>query len=58
LNFSILSLFSTVIAKSVALEKTEEHLSTILDTLETMIDKLEKGNSMSETKKLQKPRQK
>jgi uncharacterized Rmd1/YagE family protein len=36
-------LVSTVIAKSVALEKTEEHLSTILDTLETMIDKLEKG---------------
>jgi len=30
-------LVSTVIAKSVALEKTEEHLSTILDTLETMI---------------------
>ncbi|GAE89861.1 RMD1 family protein [Acetivibrio straminisolvens] len=36
-------LVSTVIAKSVALEKTEEHLSTILDKLETMIDKLEKG---------------
>jgi len=36
-------LISTVIAKSVALEKTEEKLGQIVDTLETMIDRLEKG---------------
>ncbi len=36
-------LISTVLAKSVALEKTEEQLGKILDTLETMIDRLEKG---------------
>lgn len=36
-------LISTVIAKSVALEKTEEQLGKIVDKLETMIDKLEKG---------------
>lgn len=36
-------LISTVIAKSVALEKTEEKLGQIVDKLETMIDKLEKG---------------
>ncbi|NLL04879.1 MAG: RMD1 family protein [Clostridiaceae bacterium] len=36
-------LISTVIAKSVALEKTEEKLSKIVYKLETMIDKLEKG---------------
>lgn len=36
-------LISTVIAKSVALEKTEEKLGKIVDKLETMIDKLEKG---------------
>jgi uncharacterized Rmd1/YagE family protein len=36
-------LVSTVIAKSVALEKTEKHLESILDKLENMIDKLEKG---------------
>jgi len=36
-------LISTVIAKSVALEKTEEKLGKIVDELETMIDKLEKG---------------
>lgn len=34
---------STVIAKSVALEKTEEQLETILDKLESMLDRLEKG---------------
>lgn len=37
-------LISIVIAKSVALEKTEEQLGRILDKLETMIDRLEKGN--------------
>lgn len=37
-------LVSTVIAKSVALEKTEEQLGKILDKLETMIDRLEKGH--------------
>ncbi|WP_102345161.1 RMD1 family protein [Bacillus sp. Marseille-P3661] len=36
-------LISTVLAKSVALEKTEEQLGTILDKLENMIDRLEKG---------------
>jgi len=36
-------LISTVIAKSVALEKTEEKLGQIVDKLEAMIDKLEKG---------------
>jgi required for meiotic nuclear division protein 1 len=36
-------LISTVLAKSVALEKTEEQLGKIHDTLETMIDRLEKG---------------
>jgi required for meiotic nuclear division protein 1 len=34
---------STVLAKSVALEKTEEQLGKILDKLETVIDRLEKG---------------
>lgn len=37
-------LISTVLAKSVALEKTEEQLGKINDKLETMIDRLEKGN--------------
>lgn len=36
-------LISTVLAKSVALEKTEEQLGKILDKLEMMIDQLEKG---------------
>lgn len=36
-------LISTVLAKSVALEKTEEQLGRIHDKLETMIDRLEKG---------------
>lgn len=36
-------LISTVLAKSVALEKTEEQLGKINDDLETMIDRLEKG---------------
>ncbi|WHX98178.1 RMD1 family protein [Neobacillus sp. DY30] len=36
-------LISTVLAKSVALEKTEEQLGKINDKLETMIDRLEKG---------------
>jgi uncharacterized Rmd1/YagE family protein len=37
-------LISTVLAKSVALEKTEEQLGNIHDKLETLIDRLEKGN--------------
>ncbi|MCH6264290.1 MULTISPECIES: RMD1 family protein [Neobacillus] len=37
-------LISTVLAKSVALEKTEEQLGKIHDKLENMIDRLEKGN--------------
>lgn len=36
-------LISTVLAKSVALEKTEEQLEKIHDKLEGMIDRLEKG---------------
>jgi required for meiotic nuclear division protein 1 len=36
-------LISTILAKSVALEKTEEQLGKITDKLETMIDRLEKG---------------
>ena len=36
-------LISTVIAKSVALEKIEEQLETILDKVEGVIDRLEKG---------------
>ncbi|OAS22064.1 RMD1 family protein [Paenibacillus oryzisoli] len=36
-------LISTVLAKSVALEKIEEQLGKIHDSLETMIDRLEKG---------------
>lgn len=36
-------MISTVLAKSVALEKTEEALGHIHDKLETMIDRLEKG---------------
>ncbi len=35
---------STVLAKSVALEKTEEQLGQILDQLEVLIDRLERGN--------------
>jgi required for meiotic nuclear division protein 1 len=45
-------LISTVIAKSVALEKTEEQLSKILDKLETMIDRLEKGKLRISDKEL------
>jgi uncharacterized Rmd1/YagE family protein len=36
-------LISTILAKSVALEKIEEQLGNIQDNLETMIDRLEKG---------------
>jgi uncharacterized Rmd1/YagE family protein len=45
-------LISTVIAKSVALEKTEEQLGAILDRLESMIDRLEKGNLRVSDKQL------
>lgn len=36
-------LISTVLAKSVALEKSEEQLGKIQDSLETMVDRLERG---------------
>ncbi|MDF2924501.1 MAG: hypothetical protein K0R57_3415 [Paenibacillaceae bacterium] len=45
-------LISVVIAKSVALEKTEEQLGRILDKLETMIDRLEKGKLRISDKEL------
>jgi len=45
-------LISIVIAKSVALEKTEEQLGRILDRLETMIDRLEKGKLRISNKEL------
>lgn len=45
-------LISTVIAKSVALEKTEEQLGGILDKLETIIDRLEKGKLRISDKEL------
>lgn len=45
-------LISTVLAKSVALEKTEEQLGDILDKLETMIDRLEKGKMRIGNKQL------
>ncbi|MHC0038289.1 RMD1 family protein [Pseudoneobacillus sp. C159] len=45
-------LISTVLAKSVALEKTEEQLGKILDKLETMIDRLEKGKMRVGNKEL------
>lgn len=45
-------LVSIVIAKSVALEKTEEQLGKILDKLETMIDRLEKGSLRISDKEL------
>jgi uncharacterized Rmd1/YagE family protein len=45
-------LISTVLAKSVALEKTEVQLGKILDTLETMIERLEKGKMRVGNKEL------
>lgn len=44
-NFEVYypELISTILAKSVALEKTEEQLEKIHDKLEMMIDRLEKG---------------
>ena len=45
-------LISTVLAKSVALEKTEEKLGEIHDKLETMIDRLEKGKLRISNKEL------
>lgn len=45
-------LISIVIAKSVALEKIEEQLGGILDKLETMIDRLEKGKLRISDKEL------
>jgi uncharacterized Rmd1/YagE family protein len=48
----MVDLISIVIAKSVALEKTEDKLSIILDSLEHMIDKLEKYNLKVSNKEL------
>lgn len=45
-------LVSTVIAKSVALERTEEQLGKILDKLENIIDRLEKGKLRISNKEL------
>lgn len=45
-------LVSTVLAKSVALEKTEEKLSAILDKLESIIDRLENGRLRISDKEL------
>ncbi len=45
-------LISVVIAKSVALEKVEEQVGKILDRLENMIDRLEKGNLKISDKEL------
>lgn len=39
-------IIATVIAKSVALERVEEKLSTILDSIENVIEKLEKGKKL------------
>ncbi|CAG7647107.1 hypothetical protein PAESOLCIP111_05312 [Paenibacillus solanacearum] len=47
-------LISTVLAKSVALEKIEEQLGKIQDSLETMIDRLEKGKLRVGNKELAK----
>ncbi|WHH57309.1 RMD1 family protein [Petroclostridium sp. X23] len=47
-------LISTVIAKSVALEKTEEQLGKILDKLESMIVRLERGRLRISDKELAK----
>lgn len=45
-------LISTVLAKSVALEKSEEQLGVILDRLEGVIDRLEKGKLRITNKEL------
>lgn len=47
-------LISTVLAKSVALEKTEDQLSKILDKLEMVIDQLERGKLRIGNKELAK----
>lgn len=47
-------IISTIIAKSVALERTEEQVETILDNIEPMIDKLEKGKIQTSNKVLAK----
>ncbi len=47
-------IISTVLAKSVALEKTEEHLGKINDQLEVLIDRLEKGRMRVGNKRLAK----
>lgn len=45
-------LISTVLAKSVALEKTEEQLENIFDKLENLIERLEKGKMRIGNKEL------
>ncbi|KAA9019538.1 RMD1 family protein [Niallia endozanthoxylica] len=47
-------IISTVLAKSVALEKTEVHLGKINDQLEILIDRLEKGKMRIGNKRLAK----
>jgi uncharacterized Rmd1/YagE family protein len=42
-EFFLPELISTILAKSVALERIEEQLGNIQDDLETIIDRLEKG---------------
>lgn len=43
---------ATVLAKSVGLERVEEHLGEILDSLESLIERLEKGKLQISDKKL------
>lgn len=45
---------STVIAKSVALERVEENMKNILDRIESMVERLEKGRFRLSDKKLAK----
>lgn len=47
-------IIATIVAKSVALERTEETVEKILDNIEPMIDKLEKGKLKTSDKELAK----
>ena len=49
-----IEIIATTIAKSVALERTEEQVEKILDDIEPMIEKLKKGTIRSSNKKLAK----
>lgn len=51
---SYLEIVATVIAKSVALEKVEENVRTILDQIEGMVENLEKGRFRLSDRKLAK----